>query len=154
MRCLHGPQPEYRARQVVSGVLTHLGMDKELGDVEQAIQELVTNARKHAPRPYELRIYISYPAASHPVVTVAVVDGGTDHAAVTRRLAEAAAGVPSLEESGRGLQMVTALFPGSCGAGPALTCPGRVAAKQVWISTPLPGQLAAGPVAIRATRRC
>ncbi len=140
MWCLFGPRPEHRARALVTGVLTELrpgnglglalGQD-ELADVNHAVNEMVTNAHQHAPRPYELRIFVTETA-----VKIAVMDGGGDHAAVARRLALANAEVPDDNESGRGLQIVAGLFPGCCGAEPTSTCTGLTPAKQVWIAIP------------------
>lgn len=119
VRCLSGPQPEHRARRIVADALAAAGVKAELPDVELAVNELVTNARQHVPGPYELRIV--FERAS---VKVAVVDGGADHAEPARRLLDAAAGGVADGESGRGLQIVTGLFPGSWGTGPAATCTG------------------------------
>lgn len=134
VRCLHGTEPERRARRIASRVLTRLGAGDQLDDVELAVCELVTNARTHAPPPYELRIFID--ATS---VMFAVADGGTDHESLADRWPQAAdAGTPSLQESGRGLLVIAALFPGACGVGPAHSWPGRQAGKQVWISAHRP----------------
>lgn len=129
VRCLHGIKPEHRARRLASRVLTHLGAQDRRDDVELAVCELVTNAWKHAPPPYELRIFID--AAS---VTFAVTDGGTDHAGLADRWAELAEADPlSLQESCRGLLVIAALFPAAYGVGPAHSWPGGEAGKQVWI---------------------
>lgn len=130
---LYGPRPEHRAREIVGALLTALGCADEVFDTQLAVQELVTNALRHAPPAHELRIFSTALA-----VKIAVADGGTDHDVVAGLLARAAAGIPSLEESGRGLQVVGGLFPGACGAEPVLAGPGRPAAKQVWISVPVP----------------
>jgi anti-sigma regulatory factor (Ser/Thr protein kinase) len=129
VRCLTGPQPEHRARRLVAGVLAAAGIRAELGDVEVAVNELVTNARQHAPGPYELRIV--FERAS---VKVAVVDGGADHAELARRFTGAVSGGAVDGESGRGLQIVTGLFPGAWGTAPTATCTGVTPAKQVWIT--------------------
>lgn len=129
VRCLSGPEPEHRARRLVADVLAAVEIQVELGDVEVAVNELVTNARQHAPGPYELRIV--FERASLKVV---VVDGGADHAELARRFRDAAAGSVTDDESGRGLQIVTGLFPGSWGTGPTSTCTGLIPAKQVWIT--------------------
>jgi Histidine kinase-like ATPase domain len=129
VRCLSGPRPEHRARRLVTDVLAAAGVEAGLGDVELAVNELVTNARQHAPGPYELRIIFG-PTS----VMVAVVDGGADHAELARRFLNAAAGGVADGESGRGLQIVAGLFPGSCGTGPTSTCTGLTPAKQVWIT--------------------
>jgi hypothetical protein len=132
VRCLHGPEPEHRAREVLASVLVWLGLEENSFEAGHAINELVTNARLHAPPPYELRIYVSANG-----VKIAVVDGGIDHAEVARRLEQTEAGRPTGDESGRGLQLVAGLFPGRCGAEAATTCVGLSPAKQVWISLPL-----------------
>ena len=129
IRCLHGPRPEHRARRLVVSILAGAGTVARLPDVELAVHELVANARLHAPGPYELRILLGRGS-----VKIAVMDGGGDHAELgTRgccvRPAEDSAG----GESGRGLQIVTGLFPGSCGVEPTATCTGMTPAKQVWI---------------------
>jgi anti-sigma regulatory factor (Ser/Thr protein kinase) len=107
VRCLSGPRPEHRARRLVTDVLAAAGVEAELDDVELAVNELITNARQHAPGPYELRIVFG-PTS----VMVAVVDGGADHAELARRFLNAAAGGVADGESGRGLQIVAGLFPG------------------------------------------
>jgi hypothetical protein len=142
VRYLHGPAPERRARRLVTDVLADLGIVEEIDDVQLAVSEMVTNARRHAPPPSELRIFICA-----EIVKVAVTDGGTDLDALTDRLGEAAAGVPvpALEESGRGLQVIAALFPNRCGVEPALAWPGRRGAKQVWVSVPRPAMPAPPP---------
>jgi histidine kinase-like protein len=128
-------QPRWRAsRARRTDVMSALGVTTELPDLELAVSELVTNAWQHAPEPYELRIFIS---RAH--VKIAVLDGGDDLTQVTQRLIRAAGGIPADGETGRGLQIVTALFPGSCGAGPAVTRTGMTPARQVWITTPWPG---------------
>ena len=73
-------------------------------------------------------------------VKIAVMDGGGDHAELGRRLLQAAGGELADGESGRGLQIVTGLFPGSCGAEPTSTCTGLTPAKQVWIVIERPAQ--------------
>lgn len=105
-RCLYGTRPARRARGVVRCVLSDLGFSSEtVADAELAVDELVTNACQHAPAPYELRIYLS--AAE---VKIAVMDGRPDHAALAALLAQTRTGVASGRETGRGLQLVTALF--------------------------------------------
>jgi hypothetical protein len=131
IRCLHGAHPEHRARRLVADILRQVGAVSDLPEVELAVSELVTNARQHAPRPYELRIFVTC-----TLVKIAVMDGGADHDALARRLVQAAAGVPADGESGRGLQIVTGLFPGSWGAEPVITCTGLSPAKQAWIAVP------------------
>jgi hypothetical protein len=128
IRCLHGARPEHRARRVVVNVLAATGLEGELADVETAVNEMATNALRHAPGPYELRIVLGCQS-----VKVAVVDGGADHDELARKLLRAAAPELTDGESGRGLQIVTRLFPGSWGVGPTTTCTGLTPAKQVWI---------------------
>lgn len=129
--CLYGQHPEHRARRLVAGVLAKVGSKDAVPDVELAVNELVANALQHAPGPYELRIIVTSAA-----VKIAVMDGGDDHADLARRLAHAGVGMPSGGETGRGLQIVSGLFPGSCGAEPTYTCTGIRPAKQVWMTTP------------------
>ncbi|WP_176611543.1 ATP-binding protein [Actinomadura sp. WMMB 499] len=131
VRRLDGPQPEHRARSVLSEVLARLGLTDEAFEAELAVNELVTNARQHAPPPYEIRI-----SWTEMRVTIAVVDGGIDHGAVLKLLSRATTGCPSEGESGRGLQMVAGLFGGRCGAGATRMSSGLVPAKQVWIVLP------------------
>ena len=104
-------------------------------DVELAVHELVANARLHAPGPYELRILLGRGS-----MKIAVMDGGGDHAELERGLLRAASGGLGDGESGRGLQIVTGLFPGSCGVEPTATCTGLTPAKQVWIEIERPVQ--------------
>lgn len=133
IRSLQVPEPERRARRLAVQALADLGVTDGLDDVQMAICEMVTNARKHAPPPYQLRIFIGTRTAK-----LAIADGGTDHEILANRWAQTTAGVPSLEESGRGLLLIAALFAGSCGVESARSWPGRPGAKQVWISVPLP----------------
>jgi anti-sigma regulatory factor (Ser/Thr protein kinase) len=135
VRCLHGSQPEHRARSLVTDVLARAGIVTELPDIELAVNELVTNARQHAPGPYELRIVFDRYS-----VKVAVMDSGADYSELARKLLQAAAGELADGESGRGLQIVTGLFPGSWGTEPASTCTGQTPAKQVWIMIARPVQ--------------
>jgi two-component sensor histidine kinase len=133
IRCLHGPRPEHRARRVVTDVMTALCVTADLLDLELAVNELVTNAWRHAPGPYELRIFVGRKS-----VKIAVLDSGADHLQIVRKLERSADTDPAEEESGRGLRIVTGLFPGACGAEPAVTCTGLTPAKQVWIRLPWP----------------
>jgi anti-sigma regulatory factor (Ser/Thr protein kinase) len=141
IRRLNGPQPEHLARRIVTEAMTTLGAAGELPDVEMVVNELVTNARQHAPRPYELRVFVRRAS-----VKIGVLDGGIDCLPVARRLRQAGVGAPADAESGRGLQIVTGLFPGSCGVEPAATCTGMALAKQVWITLPLPRRDEPGPL--------
>jgi hypothetical protein len=80
-------------------------------------------------------------------VKIAVLDRGEDHHELALRMARAAAAGPlggesdcesdgeSDGESGRGLQIVTSLFPGAWGAEPVATCTGVTPAKQAWFAT-------------------
>jgi hypothetical protein len=133
IRCLRGPRPEYRARGLIASILAGAGTVARLPDVELAVHELVANARLHAPGPYELRILLGRGS-----VKIAVMDGGGDHAELGPGLLRAASGEPAGGESGRGLQIVTGLFPGSCGVEPTATCIGMTPAKQVWIEIDCP----------------
>jgi hypothetical protein len=125
---LDGARPESVARQVVTSVLSGLEVSSDRrDDAELAIQELVVNARLHAPGPHELHVAITGDA-----VTFAVADGGDDHGAVERLLADPLGEVPFCAERGRGLRIIAALFPGDCGAcsAGAVGLPG--AGKHVW----------------------
>jgi anti-sigma regulatory factor (Ser/Thr protein kinase) len=140
VQSLDGEQPEYRARDLTGRVLGFLGLDPDTTyQAQLAVQELATNARRHAPPPHELRITIR---ASD--VKVAVTDADPRYKAVAQLLSAAVSSQPEqdtglLSESGRGLRIVAALFPGACGAGPTCAASARSRqAKQVWISIPLP----------------
>lgn len=135
IRCLHGRRPEHRARRLAASVLAGAGITTRLPEVELTIHELVANARLHAPGPYELRILFG-----EDFVKIAVMDRGDDHAELGRRLLRAASEGPADGESGRGLQIVTGLFPGSYGAEPTSTCTGLTPAKQAWIAIKRPVQ--------------
>jgi anti-sigma regulatory factor (Ser/Thr protein kinase) len=135
---LDGEQPERRSRDLTGRVLANLGIDQDTADqVQLAVHELAANARRHAPPPRELRITLR-PAD----VQIAVTDADARYEAVAQRLAAAASrpeqDADQLSESGRGLRIVAALFPGACGAGPAYAAAGACQAKQVWIAVPLP----------------
>ncbi|HUN31789.1 MAG TPA: ATP-binding protein [Trebonia sp.] len=125
---LDGARPESVARQVVTSMLCGLEISADrCDDAELAIQELVVNARLHAPGPHELHV-----AVAGDAVTFAVADGGDDHAAVARLLANPLGEVPFCAERGRGLRIVAALFPGDCGACSARAAGRPQAGKQVW----------------------
>jgi anti-sigma regulatory factor (Ser/Thr protein kinase) len=136
---LDGEQPEHQARDLTGRVLAILGIDPDTTyQAQLAVQELATNARRHAPAPRELHVTIR---ASD--VRIAVTDADPRHETVTRLLAAVASSQPEqdaslLSESGRGLQIIATLFPGACGAGPAYLPASSPEAKQVWISIPLP----------------
>lgn len=99
-------------------LLAGLGRTGKVFDAQLAVQELVTNALRYAP-PHELRIFIT------PLdVEIAVVDGGADHRSVAELLTGVPDETPSVDDSGRGLRIVSALFPGACGAAPAPAAPG------------------------------
>lgn len=126
---LDGTRPEAMARRVVTSLLAVLGISGEArDDAELAISEIAVNARLHAPGPYQLRVLVR-----RDDVRFEVADGGAGHAPIARRLAAPAPSAPSLAEHGRGLRIVGALFPGACGARPALVGSGQ-AGKGVWIS--------------------
>ena len=135
---LDGEQPERRSRDLTGRMLDILGIDPDtIYRVQLAVQELATNARRHAPPPHELHITV------HPDnVKIAVTDADSRHEAVAQLLA-AVSSQPErdaslLSESGRGLRIVAALFPGACGAGPVGPVPRSRQAKQVWISVRRP----------------
>jgi hypothetical protein len=125
---LDGIRPEAVARQVVISVLSGLKVSSgRRDDAELAIQELVVNARLHAPGPHELHVTLTGDA-----VTFAVADGGDDHAAIARLLADPLGEVPFCAERGRGLRIIAALFPGGCGACSTRAAGLPGAGKQVW----------------------
>ncbi|HTU74794.1 MAG TPA: ATP-binding protein [Trebonia sp.] len=125
---LDGARPESVARQVVTSLLSGLGVGPDrCDDAELAIQELVVNARLHAPGPHELHVAIAGDS-----VTFAVADGGDDHAAVARLLADPLAEVPFCAERGRGLRIVAALFPGDCGSRRTRAAGFPATGKHVW----------------------
>ena len=140
------PRPVARRREarvpvarLTGRVLAFLGIDPDMTyQVQLAVQELATNARRHAPPPHEL-----YIAIRTRDVKIAVIDADPGYEAVAQLLAAARRGQPEqdaslLSESGRGLRIIAALFPGACGAGPARTACRSRQAKQVWIIIPLP----------------
>ena len=136
---LDGERPEHRSRDLTGRVLAMFGIDPDTTyQVQLAVQELATNARRHAPPPHELHITIFARD-----VKFAVTDADPRHEAVAQLLAAAASSEPEqdaslLSESGRGLRIIAALFPGACGAGPADSASRTRQSKQVWISIPLP----------------
>jgi hypothetical protein len=139
---LDGTRPESVARHVVTSVLSGLEVSPgRRDDAELAIQELVVNARLHAPGPHEL-----HAAIAGDGVTFAVADGGDDHAAVARLLADPLGQVPFCAERGRGLRIVAALFPGDCGSCSARAAGQRKTGKHVWFRVaPIKGMIAAQP---------
>jgi anti-sigma regulatory factor (Ser/Thr protein kinase) len=136
---LDAEQSEYRSRDLTGRVLDILGNDPDtIYQAQLAVQELATNARRHAPPPHELHI-----AVRTCDVELAVTDADPRHEVVAQLLASAVSSQPEqdtslLSESGRGLRIIAALFPGACGAGPADAASRTGQSKQVWISIPLP----------------
>ena len=132
-------QPECRSRELTGRVLACLGIDPDMTyQAQLAVQELATNARRHAPPPHEL-----YIAIRTRDVKIAVTDADPRHEVVSQLLAAAIStrseqDTSLLSESGRGLRIIASLFPGACGADPARTACGSRQAKQVWIIIPLP----------------
>ena len=119
-------------------MLDILGIDLDtIYQAQLAVQELATNARRHAPPPHELHI-----AIRAGDVRLAVTDADPRYEMVAQLLATANSSQPEqaglLSESGRGLRIIATLFPGACGAGPACAASRAGQAKQVWISIPLP----------------
>ena len=138
VQSLDAEQPEHQSRDLTGRVLDILGVDPDtIYQAQLAVQELVTNARRHGPPPHELHI-----ATRSCDVQLAVTDADPRYEVVAQLLAAAISSQPEqtslLSESGRGLRIIAALFPGACGAGPACAASRAGQAKQVWISIPLP----------------
>src|SRR5260370_6423467 len=82
---LDGEQPEHRSRDLTGRVLTILGIDPDTTyQAQLAVQELATNARRHAPPPHELHITICTSE-----VKIAITDAGPHHEAFAQLLAAA-----------------------------------------------------------------
>jgi anti-sigma regulatory factor (Ser/Thr protein kinase) len=140
VQALDAEQSEYRSRDLTGRVLDILGIDLDtIYQAQLAVQELATNARRHAPPPHELHI-----AIRAGDVRLAVTDADPRYEMVAQLLATANSSQPEqaglLSESGRGLRIIATLFPGACGAGPACAASRGRQAKQVWISIPLPSR--------------
>jgi len=137
---IDGEQPERQSRDLVGWLLAILGSDPDvIFQAQLAVQELAANARGHAPPPRELHVTVNVDS-----VKIAVIDADPNYEAIARLLAAAAddrqpeRDDSALSESGRGLRIVAALFPGACGAEPAGARSRSGQGKQVWISVRRP----------------
>ncbi|GIH69143.1 ATP-binding protein [Sphaerimonospora thailandensis] len=114
--CLPPRDAPRRARLLLRERLSGIPIDSEVVDeLELVISELATNAIRHAPGPYELRIL--YEAGLPVHVEVAVSGNG---AALVDRLLDRPLGSSDgghlLTDSERGLRIVVAYTGGRCGA--------------------------------------
>jgi anti-sigma regulatory factor (Ser/Thr protein kinase) len=132
-----------RARELLRTALTTLGFDAETtADGVLMISELATNALRHARPPYELRL-----RRDGRLVTCEIADASPALPTLPRSAGPShptlggsdAAGPPHLREAGRGLDIVSRLSGGRCGARPTILHAGGlpVCGKGVWFALDL-----------------
>lgn len=114
-RCWHleGPRLVVDARRIVCRECRRLDLsDALVDDAVLAVDELATNAILHGSAPYELRLY-------QDPLGWGVIDHADGVATIHACLSEAADGCPEVDEfppceAGRGLLLVSGLYPGAC----------------------------------------
>ncbi|MER5646813.1 ATP-binding protein [Streptosporangium sp. NPDC002524] len=106
-----------------------------LAELEVVVSELATNATRHAPGPYELRLLHDHGLP----VRAEVVDAGAG-AALIEHLLDRPLPVPErvddLELGGRGLRIVAELTHGRCGAHWTRLCGTGRLGTGVWFDLP------------------
>ncbi|HEU5155596.1 MAG TPA: ATP-binding protein [Streptosporangiaceae bacterium] len=140
------PASVRRTRELMRGALVALGFDAEtVGDGVVMVSELVTNAIRHARPPYELRL-----SCDEDTLTCEVVDAspvlppipGADGGPHLTLAGIDAANDADLLAGGRGLEIVSRLSGGRCGALPVMLRTSRppICGKSVWFALDLPGR--------------
>ncbi|MER6831386.1 ATP-binding protein [Streptosporangium sp. NPDC000563] len=134
--CLPPGNAARRARELFRDQLTKQLPDPDvLDDLEIVVSELVTNATRYAPAPYELRLLHDH----NLPVRAEVVDAGAgttliDH--LLRRPPAVPEHLDDLELGGRGLRIVTELTHGHCGTQWTRLCGTGQLGTAVWFDLP------------------
>ena len=134
--CLPPTNAARRARELFRDQLTKLPLTTDvLDDLEIVISELVTNATRYAPGPYELRLLHDHGLP----VRAEIVDAGAgttliDH--LLRRPPVTPEHLDDLELGGRGLRIVTELTHGRCGTQWTRLCGTGQLGTAVWFDLP------------------
>ncbi|GAA3744447.1 ATP-binding protein [Salinactinospora qingdaonensis] len=115
--------------------------EQTVQSVEEAVTELASNAQRHAPAPWQLRVYASY-----GWLWFALFDAGVASLEQLRRRVRAAMGPPDpLAIGGRGLFLVQSAF--SLIVRPAVSEVGGSPGKEVMVGLPLPTEASPLPAA-------
>ncbi|MEZ0073598.1 ATP-binding protein [Planotetraspora sp. GP83] len=136
--CLPRDSAVHRARTLLRNelALAPLRISGDLvAEAELVVDELASNAVRHAQGPYELRILYEHGVP----VQAEVADAGTGAALVDQLLDRPLIipdNIEDLELGGRGLPMVAALTGGICGARNVLLCGTGRAGTGVWFRLP------------------
>ncbi|MEU0482413.1 ATP-binding protein [Streptosporangium sp. NPDC006013] len=138
--CLPPGSAARRAREVLRGRLTKIPLAADvLDDLEIVVSELVTNATRYAPGPYELRLLHDHGLP----VKAEVVDAGAGTTLIEHLLHRPPpipACLDDLELGGRGLRIVTELTHGRCGTQWTRLCGTGQLGTAVWFDLPTPPQ--------------
>ncbi|WP_329423456.1 ATP-binding protein [Streptosporangium sp. NBC_01495] len=135
--CLPPGNAARRAREVFRDQLSRLPMAADvLDELEIVVSELVTNATRYAPGPYELRLLHDHGLP----VRAEVVDAGAgttliDH--LLNRSPPVPERIDDLELGGRGLRIVTELTHGRCGTQWTRLCGTGQLGTGVWFDLPI-----------------
>ncbi|MEV5408159.1 ATP-binding protein [Thermopolyspora sp. NPDC052614] len=125
-----------RARRLLRDQISHPALDAEsISDLDVVITELTSNAVRHAPGPYELRIL----HIGGVPWRIEVADAGTGAELIEslmRRPLVVPDQVEALEVGGRGLLIVAKLTSGRCGARQARLCGTGQNGTVVWFDLP------------------
>ncbi|MFF3439520.1 ATP-binding protein [Streptosporangium sp. NPDC002721] len=134
--CLPPGSPARRAREVFREQLSKPSLDLDvLDELEIVVSELVTNAARYAPGPYELRFLYDH---GLPVRTE-VVDAGAGTTLIEHLLnrpPDIPERVDDLELGGRGLRIVAELTHGHCGTQWTRLCGTGQLGTGVWFDLP------------------
>lgn len=134
--CLPPGSAARRAREVLREQLAKLPLDSDaLDELEIVVSELVTNAIRYAPGPYELRLLHDHGLP----VRAEVVDAGAgtpliDH--LLNRPLHIPEHIDDLELGGRGLRIVAELTHGRCGTRWTRLCGTGRLGTGVWFDLP------------------
>ncbi|GAA4198851.1 hypothetical protein GCM10022252_49910 [Streptosporangium oxazolinicum] len=138
--CLPPGSAARRARELFRDQLAKLPLDPDvLDELEIVVSELVTNATRYAPGPYELRLLHDHGLP----VRAEVVDAGAgttliDH--LLHRPPPIPQRIDDLELGGRGLRIVTELTHGRCGTQWTRLCGTGQLGTAVWFDLPTRSQ--------------
>ncbi|MFF3438294.1 ATP-binding protein [Streptosporangium sp. NPDC002721] len=134
--CLPPGNAARRAREVFRDRLTKLPLaDDVLDELEIVVSELVTNAVRYAPGPYELRLLHDHGLP----VRAEVVDAGAGTTLIEHLLHRplpVPERVDDLELGGRGLRIVAELTHGRCGTQWTRLCGTGQLGTVVWFDLP------------------
>ncbi|MGJ6969497.1 ATP-binding protein [Streptosporangium sp. G11] len=134
--CLPPGSAARRARELFRDQLAKLSLDSDvLDELEIVVSELVTNATRYAPGPYELRLLYDHGLP----VRAEVVDAGAGTSLIEHLLNRplpVPERIDDLELGGRGLRIVAELTHGRCGTQWTRLCGTGRLGTGVWFDLP------------------